>query len=214
MEQTTNDAAIDAAPEAQQPVAVAAAAILSGDDAVAEAVVDEAMPTPLESGSMEAEQLASAAGDDVADGGTAPVEMKTPTDGDNTAASPQGADVVEAGVQPTVGDAAIDDGSEIGPEEQPVSGTGTVMEGDAVAAAGSVASSSSSPDGVPGAVAEEPSAQTVGADDPTAVSLEHEVCVFSVDRLSWASCFASKSFGWLFNVSVGCDATPLSLPLI
>jgi len=203
MAQTANDAAVDAAPEVQQPVAVAvAAAAPSSDDAVAETVVDETMSTPVESGSV----------NEVADDITAPLETKTAPDGDDTDVLPQRDDGVEAGEQPVAGDAAVDVGPETRSEQQSMSVTESVVEGNAaaVAAAGSATAFSSSPDGVPVAVAEEPSPNAVGsgvdestelacttgaevaddnetavamsaqvatADDPTVVSLEQEVCV-------------------------------------
>ena len=146
------------------------ATVPSGSDDVAEtAIADEIIPTPLESGSVEAEQAASAAVDEVADDGTALVEgmTTTATDGDDAAVPPQSAAAVEAGeVQPTAGSVSVDDAPEIEPEQQkPVSVAETVVEGDAVAAAGSAAASSSSPDAVPGAVAEETSMDAVASTD-------------------------------------------------
>jgi len=166
MKQTADDAAIDAAPEVKQPVAVAvAAAVPSDDTTVAETVVDETMPTPLESGCVDAEQPVFVAVGEVAGDMPVSVEMKAAaTDEKETALSPQSADVVEAGeVQPTADDTAIDVGPETEPEQQLVSVTEAVVEGGAVATAGSAAAFSSSPNGAPGADVEEPFPDAVGS---------------------------------------------------
>jgi len=160
-EQTADDAAIEAAPEVRQPVAVAAATVPACDDAVAETIVEDVIPTPLESGSMGAEQPASAAVEEAADAGTAPMKTKTATDGDIAAVPPQSAAVVGAGeVQPTQGSAATNDGPDTGPEQQLVSVTEAVV---AVEVAGPAAAFSSSLDGVPVAVAEETSPDDIGS---------------------------------------------------
>ena len=87
-------------------------------------------------------------------------------------ASPQSADVVAAGeAQPAAGSAAIEDAPETGPEQRSVSMAPAAAEGDAAAAAaaGVAAVSSSSPDAVPVAVAEETSPGAVGSVDAESI---------------------------------------------
>jgi len=139
-----------------------AAAVPCGDTAVAE--TDETMPMLLESGCVEAEQPVSAAVEEVADDAMVPVEVKAATDGDDTDAPLQSADVVEGGaVQPTADDTIVDAGPEAGPVQQLVSVMEVVVEGGAVAAAGSAVAFSSSPDGASGALVDETSTDGMGS---------------------------------------------------